>query len=228
MLSPRYCRTEPGPSHRGQEGQQEPFAAAFVVLPYPSPGRGITASRWRFGMVSRCSAYGEQGQPGTSGREGDKSVEAVPRPWLTFNLAQMHRGVDKIRPRSAGYPFPGSQYPPPREPSVIRPTGGFRFVGQRIQFRDYLAIFSIASICISKTRQSTLRGSFRSDLRGPGASLNRIAQPIGNRAHWVASISLDSRFEVIFAASLAPARHGAFSTHQHGPAARARRPTGPR
>ena len=106
VLSPRYCRTEPGPSHRGQEGQQEPFAAAFVVLPYPSPGRGITASRWRFGMVSRCSAYGAQGQPGTVGREGDKSVEAVPRPWLTFNLAQMHRGMDKIGPRSAGYPFP--------------------------------------------------------------------------------------------------------------------------
>jgi len=50
------------------------------VLPYPSPGRGITASRWRFGMVSRCSAYGAQGQPRTEGREGDKSVEAVPRP----------------------------------------------------------------------------------------------------------------------------------------------------
>ena len=145
VLSPRYCRTEPGPSHRGQEGQQEPFAAAFVVLPYPSPGRGITASRWRFGMVSRCSAYGAQGQPRTVGREGDKSVEAVPRPWLTFNLAQMHRGVDKIGPRSAGYPLLGLLYSPPRKPSVIRPTGGFRFVGPRIQFRDYVAIFSIAT-----------------------------------------------------------------------------------
>ena len=168
----------------------------------------------------------QQGQPRTVGREGDKPIEAVPRPWLTFNLAQMHRGMDKIGPRSAEYPFLGTLYSPPRRPSVIRPTGGFRFVGPRIQFRDYLAIFSIASICISKTRQSTLRGSFRSDLRGPGASLNRIAQPIGNRAHWVASISLDSRFEVIFAASLAPARHGAFSTHQHGPADQARNPAG--
>ena len=170
----------------------------------------------------------QQGQPRTVGREGDKSIEAVPRPWLTFNLVQLHRGGHKIKPRSAEYPIRGLTYSPPRRPSVIRPTGGFRFVGQQIQFRDYLAIFSIASICISKTRQSTLRGSFRSDLRGPGASLNRIAQPIGNRAHWVASISLDSRFEVIFAASPAPTRHGAFSTHQHGPAARARRPTGPR
>ena len=213
-----------GASFRGQKGQQEPFAAAFVVLPYPSPGRGITASRWRFGMVSRCSAYGAQGQPGTVGREGDKSVEAVPRPWLTFNLVQLHRGGHKIEPRSAEYPIRGLTYSPPRRPSEIPASGGFRFVGQRIQFRDYLAIFSIASICISKTRQSTLRGSFRSDLRGPGASLNRIAQPIGNRAHWVASIRLDSRFDVIYVVSHAPARNDAFSTHQHGPAARARRP----
>ena len=151
-------------------------------------------------------------------------MEAVPRPWLTFNLAQKHQLVDKIAPRSADTHLLVFVYSPPRRPSVIRPTGGFRFVGQQIQFRDYLAIFSIASICISKTRQSTLRGSFRSDLRGPGASLNRIAQPIGNRAHWVASIRLDSRFDVIYVVSHAPARNDAFSTHQHGPAARARRP----
>ena len=178
-------------------------------------------------MVSRCSAYGAQGQPGTVGREGDKSVEAVPRPWLTFNLVQLHRGGHKIKPRSAEYPIRGLTYSPPRRPSEIPASGGFRFVGQQIQFRDYLAIFSIAIICICNTRKSTDKGTFRSDLRGPEASLNRIAQPIGNRAHWVASISLDSRFEVIFAASPAPTRHGAFSTHQHGPAARARRPTGP-
>lgn len=50
-----------------------------------------------------------QGQPRTVGQEGDKSVEAVPWPWLTFNLAQMHRGMDKIRPRSARIPIsPGS------------------------------------------------------------------------------------------------------------------------
>ena len=166
----------------------------------------------------------QQGQPRTVGREGDKSIEAVPRPWLTFNLVQLHRGGHKIEPRSAEYPIRGLTYSPPRRPSEIPASGGFRFVGQRIQFRDYLAIFSIASICISKTRQSTLRGSFRSDLRGPGASLNRIAQPIGNRAHWVASIRLDSRFDVIYVVSHAPARNDAFSTHQHGPAARARRP----
>ena len=80
-----------GASFRGQKGQQEPFAAAFVVLPYPSPGRGITASRWRFGMVSRCSAYGATRPAENLGPEGVKSAEAVPRPWLTFNLVQKHR-----------------------------------------------------------------------------------------------------------------------------------------
>lgn len=125
----------------------------------------------------------QQGQPRTVGREGDKSVEAVPRPWLTFNLVQLHRGGHKIEPRSAEYPIRGLTYSPPRRPSEIPASGGFRFVGQRIQFFDYPAIFSIAIICICNTRQSTDKGTFRSDLRGPGARRNRIAQLIGNRAH---------------------------------------------
>ena len=105
---PPTCRTEPGHRSGGHVASRTTQQPRAQVYPCPSPGRGITASRWRFGMASRCSAYGAQGQPRTSGREGDKSVEAVPRPWLTFNLAQMHRGMDKIGPRSAGYPFPGS------------------------------------------------------------------------------------------------------------------------
>ena len=32
-----YVPDGAGASFRGQKGQQEPFAAAFVVLPYPSP-----------------------------------------------------------------------------------------------------------------------------------------------------------------------------------------------
>ena len=56
-LSPA-CRTEPG--HRSgvwvaSRATQQPRAQ---VYPCPSPGRDITASRWRFGMASRCSAYG--------------------------------------------------------------------------------------------------------------------------------------------------------------------------
>ena len=57
----------------------------------PIPGRGITASRWRFGMVSRCSAYGATRPAENLGPGGVKSAEAVPRPWLTFNLVQKHR-----------------------------------------------------------------------------------------------------------------------------------------
>lgn len=38
-----------GRSHQGLEGQQEPPGAAFTGLPCPTPGRGITASRRRFG-----------------------------------------------------------------------------------------------------------------------------------------------------------------------------------
>lgn len=154
-----YVPDGAGASFRGQKGQQEPFAAVFVVLPYPSPGRGITASRWRFGMVSRCSAYGAQGQPGTVGREGDKSVEAVPRPWLTFNLVQKHRGGHKIEPRSAEYPIRGCTYSPPRKPSEIPASGGFRFVGPRIQFRDYVAIYSIAKSVIQPSEKAPPRGS---------------------------------------------------------------------
>ena len=155
-----YVPDGAGASFRGQKGQQEPFAAAFVVLPYPSPGRGITASRWRFGMVSRCSAYGAQGQPGTVGREGDKSVEAVPRPWLTFNLVQKHRGGHKIEPRSAEYPIRGCTYSPPRKPSEIPPSGGFRFVGQQIQFRDYVAIFPIAEPASKPFEKAQPKGAF--------------------------------------------------------------------
>ena len=155
-----YVPDGAGASFRGQKGQQEPFAAAFVVLPYPSPGRGITASRWRFGMASRCSAYGAQGQPGTVGREGDKSVEAVPRPWLTFNLVQKHRGGHKIKPRSAEYPIRGCTYSPPRKPSEIPPSGGFRFVGPRIQFRDYVAIYSIAKSVIQPSEKAPATGAF--------------------------------------------------------------------
>lgn len=92
------CRTEPGHRSGGHVASKTTQQPRSQVYPCPSPGRGITASRWRFEMASRCSAYGTQGQPRTVSREGDKSVEAVPRPWLTFNLAQNRRGGDKLQP----------------------------------------------------------------------------------------------------------------------------------
>ena len=106
----------------------------------PIPGRGITASRWRFGMVSRCSAYGATRPAENLGPGGVKSAEAVPRPWLTFNLVQKHRGGHKIKPRSAEYPIRGCTYSPPRKPSEIRASGVFALCEPRIQFRDYVAI----------------------------------------------------------------------------------------
>ena len=60
-----------------------------MVCTTPPPGRGITASRWRFGRVSAVSPYCTQGQPRTSSTEGDKSEEAVPVQRLTFNPLQV-------------------------------------------------------------------------------------------------------------------------------------------
>ena len=149
-----------GASFRGQKGQQEPFAAAFVVLPYPSPGRGITASRWRFGMVSRCSAYGATRPAENLGPGGGQVRRSCTPAMVDVQPAQMHRGIDKIGPRSAGYLFPGFQYPPPRKPSEIPASGGFRFVGQRIQFRDYVAIYSIAKSVIQPSEKAPAMEAF--------------------------------------------------------------------
>jgi hypothetical protein len=74
---------------------------------------------------------------------------------LTFNLAQIDQGQDKIRPTAAEYPFLGFLYSLPREPSEIPASGGFRFVGQRIQCGDYLAIFSFAAFSGQNTLTST-------------------------------------------------------------------------
>ena len=49
-----------------------------MVCTTPPPGRGITASRWRFGRVSRCIAYCTQGQPRTSSTEGTSRKKLYP------------------------------------------------------------------------------------------------------------------------------------------------------
>ena len=108
----------------------------------------------------RCSAYGATRPAENLGPGGVKSVEAVPRPWLTFNLVQKHRGGHKIKPRSAEYPIRGCTYSPPRKPSEIPPSGGFRFVGPRIQFRDYVAIYSIAKSVIQPSEKAPAMGAF--------------------------------------------------------------------
>ena len=137
------CRTEPG----RRSGGKRPAGAICsrvrsAALPIPrSRHYCLSVALWD---GFRCSAYGATRPAENLGPGGVKSVEAVPRPWLTFNLVQKHRGGHKIEPRSAEYPIRGCTYSPPRKPSEIPPSGGFRFVGQQIQFRDYVAIYSIA------------------------------------------------------------------------------------
>ena len=63
---------------QGAKGQQEPFAAAFVVLPYPSPRSRhycLSVALWD---GFRCSAYGATRPAENLGPEGVKSAEAVP------------------------------------------------------------------------------------------------------------------------------------------------------
>ena len=142
-LSPA-CRTEPGHRSGVWVASRATRSRVHRSTPAHPPVAALLPLGGALGWFPAVAPMVQQGQPRTVGREGDKSLEAVPRPWLTFNLAQMHRGVDKIRPRSAGYPFPRVlSYPPPRRPSEIPTSGGFRFVGPRIQFRDYVAIFSL-------------------------------------------------------------------------------------
>ena len=76
---------------------------------------------------------------------------------MTFNLVQKHRGGHKIEPRSAEYPIRGRTYSPPRKPSEIPASGGFRFVGPRIQFSDYAAIYSIAKSVIQPSEKAPVR-----------------------------------------------------------------------
>lgn len=175
-----YVPDGAGASFRGQKGQQEPFAAAFVVLPYPSPGRGITASRWRFGMVSRCSAYGATRPAENLGPGGGQVRRSCTPAMVDVQPCAKAPGGHKIEPRSAEYPIRGCAYSPPRKPSEIPASGGFRFVGPRIQFRDYVAIYSIAKSVIQPN------GSFLSVLNGASPRERRTTQRMGRLAHSVA------------------------------------------
>ena len=104
-LSPA-CRTEPG--HRSGVWKASRAARSRVHRSTPAhpPVAALLPLGGALGWLPAVAPMVQQGQPRTVGREGDKSIEAVPRPWLTFNLVQMHRGEDKIGPRSAGYPLP--------------------------------------------------------------------------------------------------------------------------
>ena len=76
-------------------------------------------------MASRCSVYGTPSQPGTSDREGDKSVKLYPDHQLTFNQVQTGRGSDKLKPRSAGYHYSGRNIHRPENPQLFDQLGVF-------------------------------------------------------------------------------------------------------
>lgn len=164
--------------------------------PHPSPRRGFVASGRRSGRVSRCSAYGMQGQPGTVGREGVKSAEGCPRPWLTFNLAPQAGGWLKSTNgrRVTILPLYLSDAQKTLEDSSLR---GFSLFGADIQFRDYLDIRSAVDNCQPITAQRADKGTRRRRLKGPGPIDNRVAYFMGNRAHWVSSARYCKRLDMI-------------------------------
>ena len=102
----------------------------------PLPRSRLHASRWRSGRVSRCSAYCTQGQPGTSSTEGDKSEEAVPVLWLTFNIRH------------------------PENPQLIRPTGVFALYNSESIFK-LCRYFSIATSENRSSCKSARNGGLR-------------------------------------------------------------------
>ena len=96
----------------------------------PIPGRDdITASGWRFGwfpavapMVRKASREPRAGRV--------KSAEAVPRPWLTFNLAQMHREWIKSGQGRPDINTPGLNIRRPENPLKFQ-LQGFSLCGSR-------------------------------------------------------------------------------------------------
>ena len=50
---------------QGQKGQQEPFAAVFVVLPYPSPVTALLPLGGALGWFPAVAPMVQQGQPRT-------------------------------------------------------------------------------------------------------------------------------------------------------------------
>lgn len=119
------CRRSVGQSHMGHAGRRCQRTAAFTSSPCPSPGRGfrLSVALWRVPAVTPL-VYTASREPVR--REGDKSLKLYPCERLTFNRAKWAAG-DRIGARRAEYPR-WIAYSPPRKPSEIPPSGGFRFL----------------------------------------------------------------------------------------------------
>ena len=160
------------------------------------------------------------------GPGGGQVRRSCTRPWLTFNLVQKHREGIKSSQGRLNTLSGVCTYSPPRKPSEIPPSGGFRFVGPRIHFRLCRYLFN-SEICNPTIRESARNGSFLSVLNGASPRERRKAQRMGRLAHSVADKARLMRFEVTCRAPLPDsARYGAFSSHRHEPGARATHPKG--
>lgn len=112
-----------GPTHR-----QRRAGAACVGLAYPSPGRGLSASRRRFGRVPAVAPMTHAASREASAREGDKSVEALPLTQLDVQLHTVARSRHNHATARECH-FLGPYIRPPRRPAAIPPAAGFRFFG---------------------------------------------------------------------------------------------------
>ena len=132
-LSPRACRTEPGPSHRGLEPFRSPQQPRSHLCSAHPP---VAASLPLGGALGWLPAVAPMVH--TTSREPGPGRGQVRR--------RLHPGQVDVQPRAIG---PGSwiksrqggrisiplvsSIRPPREPSEIAPSWGFRFLGPRIQ-----------------------------------------------------------------------------------------------
>jgi hypothetical protein len=134
-LSPVELPDGAGVSLRGLESRQEPLGAAFIGLPYPSPGRGLIASRRRFGRVPAVAPMA-RGRPAGNRGPGRGQVRRRLHPGLVdVQPCTACTGVAKI-----------DQRPTDNQPAAISVAQktlrdstlwGFLLYGADNQFTDY-------------------------------------------------------------------------------------------
>ena len=95
---------------------------------------------------SRCSAYAPTCQPRAAGREGDKSLEAVPRPAADVQHAlQANPGLDRMTPRRE-QSFHRVQLFAVQKTAALPGAAVFAFVGLRNAIASYTDRFCDKSV----------------------------------------------------------------------------------
>ena len=116
-----------GASLRGLDRRQKRLGAACIGLAYPSPGRGLSASRWRSGRVPAVApmAHKASREPGT--REGDKSERSsTPRGGRRATL-RVRPGEPIIDQRRSDLPNPVRRIHRLENPQKLEFLGVFAF-----------------------------------------------------------------------------------------------------